>query len=525
LPVVTVTPLRPSNADSSGAVRPRDHTADAQAWDLAPVHLWRLAADGEPVFFNKRMSGFFGFDPAEWPAAGRLAAMIAATIHPDDAPAFTETLKGCIAGGTVFSMKHRCRRADGEIRWMSSRAEPLRDAQDRVTSWAGASFDIDADVRAQEALRKREQELSILIDMVPCNLWRLTPEGETTLANKHMANYLGMNLEDKEQLAKVFDTIFHPDDVTAVWDLFSHCLRTGQQFSMKYRLRRADGVYRWMSGRAEPMLDKDGRIAQWFGLCHDIDDQIRAEEALRQTSDDLARATQVASLAELSASIAHEVNQPLTAIASNSDACRRWLTADPPNIERAKITAERIARDANSAADVVGHIRALFRRAPQARPPEDVNRMIGEVCRLMADKVTAQNSRIEMDLERDLPPVPLDRVQVQQVLVNLIRNGIEAMEATPARARVLRIAARRDGLDTIRVEVRDPGTGFKDIARAFDSFFTTKPHGMGMGLAICRSIIESHGGRLWAANNETAGATVAFTLPLAPNAASTELET
>jgi hypothetical protein len=434
-------------------------------------------------------------------------------------------LKGCIAAGTLFSMKHRCRRFDGEVRWMSSRAEPLRDAQGRIAEWVGASFDIDEEVRAHEALRKREQELSILIDMVPCNLWRLTPEGETTLANKHMANYLGKNLEDKAQLATAFDTIFHPDDVTAVWDLFSHCLRTGQQFSMKYRLRRADGVYRWMSGRAEPMLDKSGQIVQWFGLCHDIDDQIRAEEALRRTSDDLARATQVASLAELSASIAHEVNQPLTAIASNSDACRRWLTADPPNIERAKATAERIVRDANSAADVVGHIRALFRRAPQARPPEDVNRMIGEVCRLMADKVTAQNSRIELDLDRDLPPVSLDRVQVQQVLVNLIRNGIEAMEATPARARVLRIAARRDGLDAIRVEVRDPGSGFKDIERAFDSFFTTKPHGMGMGLAICRSIIESHGGRLWAVNNETAGATVAFTLPLVSNAASsTELE-
>jgi PAS domain S-box-containing protein len=524
--MVTVMPLRQSNADPSDQAFARDHAAGAEALDLAPVHLWRLAADGEPVFLNKRMIDFFGLDLAALPGVGRLAALIAATVYPDDALAFTETLKGCIADGTPFAAKHRCRRADGEVRWMSSRAEPLRDAHGRIAQWAGASFDIDEDVRAHEALRKREQELSILIDMVPCNLWRLTPEGETTLANKHMANYLGMNLEDKTQLATVFDTIFHPDDVTAVWDLFSHCLRTGQQFSMKYRLRRADGAYRWMSGRAEPMLDKAGQIVQWFGLCHDIDDQIRAEEALRRTSDDLARATQVASLAELSASIAHEVNQPLTAIASNSDACRRWLTADPPNIERAKATAERIVRDANSAADVVGHIRALFRRAPAARPPEDVNRMIGEVSRLMADKVAAQNCRIEIDLERDLPPVPLDRVQVQQVLVNLIRNGIEAMEATPHRARVLRIAARRDGLDTVRVEVRDPGTGFKDTQRAFDSFFTTKPHGMGMGLAICRSIIESHGGRLWAVNNDTVGATVAFTLPLvsALDTSKTELD-
>jgi C4-dicarboxylate-specific signal transduction histidine kinase len=290
---------------------------------------------------------------------------------------------------------------------------------------------------------------------------------------------------------------------------------------MKYRLRRADGVYRWMSGRAEPMRDESGRILQWFGLCHDIDDQIRAEEALRRASDELARATQVAHLAELSASIAHEVNQPLAAIVSHADACRRWLTADPPNIERAKITAERIVRDATAASDVVNHIRALFRRAPQARPPEDVGRLIGEVCRLMADRIAAQNSRIETNLEPNLPMVPMDRIQVQQVLVNLIRNGIEAMETVPKGARLLSVVARKDGRDAIRVEVRDAGTGFKDAERAFDAFFTTKQNGMGMGLAVCRSIIESHGGRFWAANNEAAGATVGFTLPLTSNASET----
>jgi hypothetical protein len=167
---------------------------------------------------------------------------------------------------------------------------------------------------------------------------------------------------------------------------------------------------------------------------------------------------------------------------------------------------------------VVNHIRALFRRAPQARPPEDVGRLIGEVCRLMADKIAAQKSRIETNLEPDLPLVPIDRIQVQQVLVNLIRNGIEAMEAVPSGARLLSVVARKDGRDAIRVEVRDAGTGFRDAERAFEAFFTTKQNGMGMGLAVCRSIIESHGGRFWAANNEAAGATVGFTLPLTSDA-------
>jgi C4-dicarboxylate-specific signal transduction histidine kinase len=274
-----------------------------------------------------------------------------------------------------------------------------------------------------------------------------------------------------------------------------------------------------MSSRAEPMRDERGQIVQWFGLCHDIDDQVHAEEALLRASDRLNKVTQAASLAELSASIAHEVNQPLAAIVANSHACQRWLTADPPNVGRAKITADRIIRDANSASAVVGRIRALFQRTQYARSPESVNRLIGEVCRLMADETLAKGVRVKTDIEQDLPEVALDRVQVQQVLANLIRNGIEAMDSVADGARSLLIRSRREGDDAVRVEVCDAGTGFKDPERVFEPFFTTKLNGMGMGLAICRSIIESHGGRLWAANNKApiaaAGATVAFTLPLA----------
>jgi PAS domain S-box-containing protein len=466
------------------------------------------------------MVDFLGLDvpDTDKPGMTRLEAVIE-TVHPDDAADFRDTLHRCLVTGERFTMRYRLRRADGVYRWMSSRAEPMRDHAGRIVHWYGLCHDIDDEVRAQEGLRDRERELALLVDMVPSNLWRLTPDGETTLVNKRMADFLGMDLEDKRQLAVVFDTIFHPDDAGEVEDVLGRCLLTGDRFSMKYRLCRADGVYRWMSGRAEPLRDTDGRIIQWFGLCHDIDDQMHAEEALRRASERLAQATRAASLAELSASIAHEVNQPLAAIVANSHACHRWLSAEPPNIERAKITAERITRDANSAADVVSRIRALFRHAPDARSSEDVNRLISEVCRLMADETAEKDVRVETNLEPDLPPVALDRVQVQQVFVNLIRNGVEAMDAVADSARALEIRLCRDGLDAIRVEVRDDGTGFKDPQRVFEPFFTTKPHGMGMGLAICRSIIESHGGRLWTANNETRGATVAFTLPLAASEA------
>ncbi len=485
--------------------------------DMAPSLLWRLTPEGDADFFNKRLIDFLGLDVADVDSQGtsRLAAILETIIHPDDLAHVRETTNRGFATGEGFSNRYRMRRADGVYRWMSGRAEPLRDEDGRILHWYGGSVDIDDLMTAQQAVRDREQELSLLVDMVPSNLWRLTPDGETTLANKHMADFLGVDLEDKRQLAVVFDTIFHPDDVEAVSDVLGRCLRTGENFSMKYRLRRHDGVYRWMSGRAEPLRAQDGRIAQWFGLCHDIDDQVHAEEALRRASEQLARATQAASLAELSASIAHEVNQPLAAIVANSHASHRWLSAEPPNVERAKITAERITRDANAAADVVSRIRALFRQAPQARSSENINHLIGEVCQLMADWITAKGIRVEMNLEPDLPPVALDRVQVQQVFVNLVRNGVEAMDGAMAEgAHALRISSLRDGIDAIRIEVRDAGTGFEDAERVFEPFFTTKQNGMGMGLSICRSIIESHGGRLWMANNEIRGATVAFTLPL-----------
>jgi PAS domain S-box-containing protein len=372
-------------------------------------------------------------------------------------------------------------------------------------------------------LRQSERSLRELVETLPAQIWCTARDGEPVYFSQQFRDFIGFNVGDKDvagasRLSGVLSAIIHPDDLATVKAHFAQALATGEAFALKHRQRRFDGAYRWVETRAAAMRDGEGRIVQWNGFCLDIDDQIRAEDALRRASGTLTQAIRAASLAELSASIAHEVNQPLAAIVANSHALHRWLSAEPPNIERAKITGERITRDANSAADVVSRIRALFSHASQARSSEDVNRLIGEVCRLMMDEIAAKDVRIQSHLEPDLPPVVLDRVQVQQVLVNMIRNGIEAMDAVTNGTRSLQIRSCRDGNDAIRVEVRDDGTGFKDTERAFEPFFTTKENGMGMGLAICRSIIESHGGRVWTANNETptgtSGATVAFSLPL-----------
>jgi C4-dicarboxylate-specific signal transduction histidine kinase len=252
---------------------------------------------------------------------------------------------------------------------------------------------------------------------------------------------------------------------------------------------------------------------QWYAVSLDIEDEKLAQEALRQASVKLAQAAQAASLAELSASIAHEVNQPLAAIVANSHACQRWLSAEPPNLERAKITVERVIRDANSAADVVGRIRALFKQSSEPSSSKAaLSSVITEVRGLMAEEASRRRVRMEIDVDGDLPLAAFDRVQVQQVLINLIRNGMEAMESAIG-DRVLAMRAYRIG-DLIQTEISDRGQGVKFPDKIFEPFFTTKESGMGMGLAICRSIIESHGGRLWAEKNEPHGATFVFTLPI-----------
>jgi C4-dicarboxylate-specific signal transduction histidine kinase len=206
------------------------------------------------------------------------------------------------------------------------------------------------------------------------------------------------------------------------------------------------------------------------------------------------------------------VNQPLAAIVANSNACHRWLSAEPPTIERAKLTAERLVRDANSAAEVVSRIRALFRQSPDARAPAALDAVVREVRDLTAEAAARAGVRLEVDVEDALPPIPLDRVQIQQVLVNLVRNGIEAMAGATG-DRLLRIRARRAD-DAIRIEVSDAGPGLAFPERVFQPFFTTKPQGLGMGLAICRSIVEAHGGRLWAEAAVPHGTTFVISLPI-----------
>jgi signal transduction histidine kinase len=274
---------------------------------------------------------------------------------------------------------------------------------------------------------------------------------------------------------------------------FVASIQTGLPYDIEHRCRRADGVYRWFHVRALPVRDDEGRITCWYVLLIDIDDRKQAEEALRSTEARLSRATRIATVGELSASIAHEINQPLAAAVASAQACVRFLAAQPPNVARAHEAAESIVRDGKDAGEVVRRIRALFKRAAVEKVMLNLNDVIGEVLRLLASDAAKRQVVVEADLMQNLPPVPGDRVQLQQVLLNLFLNGIEAMDTVQDRSKKLIVRATLETPDTVLVAVRDNGIGLENPDRVFEAFVTTKQNGMGIGLTICRSKGKHYG--------------------------------
>ena len=485
-----------------------------QMIDAVPINILSFDPSGKLTYASQRYTDQVGSPPVHVENFEALARHLA---HPEDFPVMLQRALDGFATGTPFVNRFRRRDKDGVYPWIEARAQPLRDASGAVAQWYIISIDIESEVRTQEELRERERFLWQLVETLPAMIDCASPNGEPIYRSQQLREFLGYKLEaldgtGKTRLDGTLDAGVHPDDVAGVKERYAHCLATGEPYARRHRLRRFDGEYRWVETRAGPMRNAEGVIVQWNVICLDIESEVRAQEALRLAQERLARASQAASLAELSASIAHEVNQPLAAVVANSHACQRWLTADPPNIERAHRTVERIIRDGNAAADVVSRVRALFKQSLDSRVATTFGGIIAEARELLAEEAIRRSVRMDIDVDDGLPLVAVDRVQLQQVLVNLIRNGMEAMDAL-ASGKVLRVRVRR-AAEAIRIEVGDCGEGFDDPDRIFEPFFTTKQHGMGMGLAICRSIIESHGGKLWAEKNERRGATLIFTLPI-----------
>jgi PAS domain S-box-containing protein len=472
--------------------------------DTIPALVSTMTPAGDTETVNEQLVAYTGQSPEElknWPEK----------IHPEDRARIADRWRQSVESGTPYEAEERVRRADGVYRWFHTRGLPMRDAEGHIVRWCLLLTDIEDRRQAEQALRASEHHLRLMTETIPALVWRTTPDGEIDYVNRRVLEYTGKPIEDFGNNGWL--QLLHPDDVDSTIRIWRQNTQTGEPHQVTYRLRRADGAYRWFDVRGEPLRDSEGRVVQWYGICIDVEDRRRTEEALRNTQERLSVASQIATVGELAASIAHEVNQPLTAVVSNGNACLRWLSAQPPNLAKAAEAAERIVRDGKDAGEVVRHIRALFKRAVHEEVSLDLNEVIGEVLGLLHGETAKRRVIVETDLGQGLPPVIGDRVQLQQLILNLLLNGIEAMDPVTDYKRLF-IRSERESGDTVLVEIQDSGVGLKDPDTVFEAFFTTKANGMGMGLAICRSIVQAHNGRLWAASAEGRGATFCFTLPL-----------
>ena len=480
--------------------------------DAIPQLIVSLRADGTFLSANQAVMDFTGLTKEEVRTES-----FRDVFHPEDTERLRDQRDLAISRGAPFEYERRVRRKDGEYRWFLIQYNPLRDQRGEVIRWYAAGTDIDDRRLVEDALRESEQHLRLLVETIPALVGRTTAEGKLDYVNRRVVDYighepglLGMSVDHPDDRV----AHAHPDDRDARAQKWSHALKTGDPWEDTYRIRSAAGDYRWFYERSEPLLDRDGRVVCWYSVSVDVNDSREMEEALRSTRRKLSAAMQIATVAEMSASIAHEINQPLASVVTNAHACQTWLSHDPPNLERAQTTLERIIRDGHSAAEVVRRIRALLKEAAPVKALLDMNQIVAEVLRVLSDELRDSSIIVETDLDNDLPMIKVDHVQIQQMLINLVHNAIEAMAGVSDREKLLLLSSRCQG-EELLIQVRDDGVGITDPALVFEPFFTTKESGMGMGLSISRSIVEAHGGRIWATANEGAGTTLSFALPLA----------
>ena len=352
---------------------------------------------------------------------------------------------------------------------------------------------------------------------IPVAAWSVTPDGTPDIVNQLWYEYTGQTPEYVNSHPEAWMSTLHPEDRERASRSYWDGIRSGRGFTMEVRFLRArDGTYRWHLNRAVPVRDAEGNILRFVGTSTDVHDWRQAQEALRNTQTEFAHMTRVMTMGELTASIAHEVNQPLGAIVTSAAAGARWLATKPPQMDKARRALERIANDGKRAAEVIRRIRALMKRQAPRKEWLDINETILEVIALAQYQLRRSEILVETRLGHDLPLVRCDRVQLQQVLLNLIINAIEAMSGIKERPRELTIVSASDGPDTVSVEVRDSGTGLdpEHAPHLFEPFYTTKAEGLGIGLSISRSILEAHGGRLSAAANAPHGTVFLFSLPV-----------
>jgi PAS domain S-box-containing protein len=475
--------------------------------DTIPALAASYRADGSLDFVNKTWRTFTGLSQdslqgQRWGVA----------IHPDDLPLVEAAWRAHLPTGEPFDIEQRLRRADGEYRWHWVRRVPLRNESGDVIRWYGVGHDIEDQKRAERALQRSETYLAHAQRLSHTGSfgWK-TGSGEI-FWSKEMYRIMGLAETIKPTIDLILQRV-HREDRRLVQHQLDRAARGEEDYDYEYRLQMSDGVIKHVHVRAHRQVDEAGE-QELVGALMDITATRQAQNALQTAQAELARVARVTTLGEMSASIAHEVNQPLAAIVTNAEAGLRFLRHQVPDLEEARAALQQIVKDANRSSEVIRKIRDFAKKADPEMIQLDLNEVVEEAITLVRHEVLRHGVAMRLDLASGLLPVLGDRIQLQQVIINLVVNGVQAMASTIDRERVLTIRAQQYQSDQVLVAIEDVGVGIEpgDADRLFKAFYTTKAQGLGMGLSICRSIIEAHGGRVWASANAGPGMTFQFTI-------------
>lgn len=475
--------------------------------DTIPTLVWRAGPDGVPDFLNQPALDYTGLSPdqaeAGWPRA----------FHPDDKKGMLVKWSAIRASGTPGELIARLRRFDGEYRWFLFRGVPLRDEHGNIVKWYGSSTDIEDRKRAEEELRRSEAKLVEAQRVSQTGSFVWNPFTGERFGSKEFFRILGYDEPGSVTSEMILDRA-HPEDRARVQETIERAARNGEDRDYEHRLLMPDGSVKYVHVVAHAVRDQADQL-EFIGAVVDVTATKQAEEKLHKAQVELAHVMRVTTLGELTASIAHEVNQPLAAIIANAGACLRWLDRETPDLPAARRSVEWVINGGNRASEVIRRVRTLATKSGFEKVPLDLNDVVREVIVLVERELSSQLVSLRTELTPALPAILGDRVHLQQVIINLVMNGIEAMLPITDRSRELVIRSGQDEAHRVLLSVTDCGVGIsaENASRLFDAFFTTKSSGMGMGLSICRSIVEAHEGRLSASPNQGPGATFQFVLP------------
>jgi two-component system sensor kinase FixL len=484
-----------------------------QVLDLTPQHVAVLRPDRSRLYVNRAALDYHGVTLEEWRSSDCLTheewrnSGPHRFFHPDDWDRMASETRSKFLSGSPHETEGRLLRKDGVYRWFLFRYNPMRDEEGRVTRWYVAATDIEDRKQAEAALREQARLLNLTHDSIFVH----DMDFVITYWNLGAEELYGWTAG--QAVGKVSHQLLRTVFPAALEEIRAELLHTGRWEGELVRTK-ADGTKVVVASRWSLQRDERQQPLAVLETNNDVTERRRAEEALRQAQADLEHVNRVITMGELTASLAHEIKQPIAAAVTNASTCLRWLAADTPNHEEARAAAMRIVKDGTRAGEIISGIRLLFKKSIPQRELMDVNEVIREIIVLLRSEAMRYSISIRTKLAADLPQVLGDRVQLQQVLMNLMVNSIEAMKDVDG-TRELNINSQQAENEHLLVSVSDTGVGLppQQADQIFNAFFTTKPQGTGMGLRISRSIIESHGGRLWAADNSSRGASFYLSLP------------